>query len=107
MQPPVSSTASVTDAELGLGDLLAEHHRVVSVDLPVCRPRPPDGPTTSHHGRRHQRFCALHGWDRPHLAGNSLGGSIALELRGIGVLPAGFPATSPGSDCACSSPSGS
>ncbi|NYH52953.1 pimeloyl-ACP methyl ester carboxylesterase [Nocardiopsis arvandica] len=82
-------------------DRLAADYRVVCVDLPGfgATPAPaPDEPydvyslTDDIHA-----FCELHGLDRPHLAGNSLGGSIALELgvRGLAASvtvfsPAGF-----------------
>lgn len=80
---------------------LASEYRVICVDLPGfgATPAPAlDEPYDVHTMTEDVRaFCALHGLDRPHLAGNSLGGSIALELGGQGLAgsvtvfsPAGF-----------------
>ncbi|MBB6121793.1 alpha/beta fold hydrolase [Nocardiopsis algeriensis] len=95
----------------GLGDrrqswsavvpLLAEEYRVVCVDLPGFgrTPAPPEGDPYDILTMTDdvQAFCELHGLERPHLAGNSLGGSIALELGVRGragsvtvFSPAGF-----------------
>ncbi|EGX58704.1 hydrolase [Streptomyces zinciresistens K42] len=82
-------------------DVLAGERDVISVDLPGFGTSPglPDGlgydlaTTTAVFGA----FCAALGLDRPHVAGNSLGGLIALELgrekrvRSVTALsPAGF-----------------
>lgn len=63
---------------------LGGEYEVVAVDLPGFgdspgppRDEPYDVPALVTVVRE---FCALHGLDRPHLAGNSLGGAIALEL---------------------------
>ncbi|WP_017544425.1 alpha/beta fold hydrolase [Nocardiopsis prasina] len=80
---------------------LAADYEVVSVDLPGFGESPApelDEPYDVHSLVRVIReFCELHGFERPHLAGNSLGGSIALELGVQGVAgsvtvfsPAGF-----------------
>lgn len=80
---------------------LEGEYEVVAVDLPGFgdSPGPPpdepyDVPALVAVVRE---FCELHGLDRPHLAGNSLGGAIALELAAQGrassvtvFSPAGF-----------------
>ncbi|MFM9614160.1 alpha/beta hydrolase [Streptomyces sp. V2] len=82
-------------------DILATERDVVAVDLPGFGASPglPEGlaydlPTTS---AVFAAFCETLGLDRPHVAGNSLGGLIALELgrehlaRSVTALsPAGF-----------------
>ncbi|MEU1043627.1 alpha/beta fold hydrolase [Streptomyces sp. NPDC005897] len=82
-------------------DILATERDVIAVDLPgfgESAPLPPglphDLPTTS---AVLGAFCAALGLDRPHVAGNSLGGLLALELgrenlvRSVTALsPAGF-----------------
>ena len=82
-------------------DILATERDVIAVDLPgfgESAPLPPglphDLPTTS---TVLGAFCAALGLDRPHVAGNSLGGLLALELgrenlvRSVTALsPAGF-----------------
>ncbi|MGC0381260.1 alpha/beta fold hydrolase [Streptomyces sp. SAI-129] len=82
-------------------DILATERDVIAVDLPgfgESAPLPPglphDLPTTS---AVLGAFCAALGVDRPHVAGNSLGGLLALELgrenlvRSVTALsPAGF-----------------
>jgi pimeloyl-ACP methyl ester carboxylesterase len=80
---------------------LAERHEVIAVDLPGFGTSPglPDGvpydltaavPTLA-------AFCSALGLDRPHVAGNSLGGLLALGLGRAGaarsvtaLAPAGF-----------------
>ncbi len=82
-------------------DILATERDVIAVDLPgfgASSALPPglphDLPTTS---AVLGAFCAALGLDRPHVAGNSLGGLLALELgrenlvRSVTALsPAGF-----------------
>ncbi|MFK4541509.1 pimeloyl-ACP methyl ester carboxylesterase [Streptomyces tendae] len=82
-------------------DILATERDVIAVDLPGFGESPalPSGlphdlPTTS---AVLGAFCAALGLDRPHVAGNSLGGLLALELgrenlvRSVTALsPAGF-----------------
>ena len=64
-------------------DLLREYE-VVCVDLPGfgSSPAPATGEPYDVHSLTTavQEFCSLHGFERPHVAGNSLGGAIALEL---------------------------
>ncbi|MFJ6938548.1 alpha/beta fold hydrolase [Streptomyces sp. NPDC101132] len=82
-------------------DILATEHEVVAVDLPGfgASPALPDGvpyglgsvvPALG-------SLCATLGLDRPHVAGNSLGGLLALEMARAGLVrsvtalsPAGF-----------------
>jgi pimeloyl-ACP methyl ester carboxylesterase len=82
-------------------DILATERDVIAVDLPGfgASPALPDGlaydlPTTT---AVFGAFCEALGLDRPHVAGNSLGGLLALELgreklaRSVTALsPAGF-----------------
>ena len=82
-------------------DQLAEHHDVYSIDLPGfgASPVPAGGmphgmpATVAALGESLARL----GLDRPHVAGNSLGGAISLELAAAGLAasatalsPAGF-----------------
>jgi len=82
-------------------DLLAEHHDVIAVDLPGFGASPPlpagaryDIETAV--GLVAHAFTRL-GIDTPHVAGNSLGGVLAIELASAGLArsatalaPAGF-----------------
>ncbi len=82
-------------------DILATERDVIAVDLPgfgesapLPHGLPRDLPTTT---AVLAAFCAAFGLDRPHVAGNSLGGLLALELgrhrlvRSVTALsPAGF-----------------
>ncbi|WP_228992311.1 alpha/beta fold hydrolase [Streptomyces sp. DH8] len=81
--------------------ILTAEREVIAVDLPGfgASPALPDGvpydlPTV---GAVLGAFCAELGLDRPHVAGNSLGGLLALELARTGLVrsvtalsPAGF-----------------
>jgi pimeloyl-ACP methyl ester carboxylesterase len=82
-------------------DQLTQHHEVIAFDLPGfgLSPVPQGGMpkdmtgTVVHVGE----FFEQLGLDHPHVAGNSLGGAIALELAAAGVVasatafsPAGF-----------------
>ncbi len=78
---------------------LAAHHDVIAVDLPGFGASPPDGtvPAIPALAERLEALFAELGLDRPHVAGNSMGGAIALELARRGsvasataVSPAGF-----------------
>ncbi|GAA5188478.1 alpha/beta fold hydrolase [Rugosimonospora acidiphila] len=78
---------------------LAEHHDVLAVDLPGFGTSPlPDGPMDMPATvRRLGEFLDGLGVARPHVAGNSLGGAVALELAAHGLArsatalsPAGF-----------------
>ncbi|MCZ9349705.1 alpha/beta fold hydrolase [Streptomyces mutabilis] len=82
-------------------DILATEREVIAVDLPgfgessaLPPSLPHDLPTTT---AVLAAFCAVLGLDRPHAAGNSLGGLLALEMgrenlvRSVTALsPAGF-----------------
>lgn len=80
-------------------DLLAAEHDVIAVDLPGFGASLPDGTVPSVAGlavRLEALFAEL-GLQRPHVAGNSMGGGIALELARRGsvasataVSPVGF-----------------
>lgn len=82
-------------------DRLAEHHDVIAVDLPgfgQSPPPPSDVPYTMAAAvELLSQACAELGVDRPHVAGNSLGGALALEMAVAGLAasatalsPAGF-----------------
>ena len=80
---------------------LAEHHDVIAVDLPGfgSSPMPPPGtpPGIASLIALVRAFVAELGADRPHVAGNSMGGLMALEMAARGQVrsatalsPAGF-----------------
>lgn len=82
-------------------DRLATAHDVIAIDLPGFgeSPLPPGGPPADMAAvvAAVGDFFAGFGLDRPHVAGNSLGGAIALELAAAGLVssatalsPAGF-----------------
>ncbi len=82
-------------------DTLAEQHDVIAIDLPGFgkSPRPVGGmpPSIPALAATLGSFLAELGVDRPHVAGNSLGGGLALELAAAGIVrsatafsPAGF-----------------
>jgi pimeloyl-ACP methyl ester carboxylesterase len=71
-------------------ELVAPVRELFAVDLPGFGDSPPDEAGTalgvSDHADRIERFFSEQGLDRPHLAGNSLGGGIGLELGRRGAL---------------------
>ena len=78
---------------------LSAERTVVAVDLPGFGASPPltETPTPAALSRALDRFLASLGLDRPHVAGNSLGGWVALELALAGrarsvsaIAPAGL-----------------
>jgi pimeloyl-ACP methyl ester carboxylesterase len=82
-------------------DRLAEEHEVIAVDLPGFgeSPMPADGLPRDMARAVDEvaTFLGDLGLDRPHVAGNSLGGAMALELACAGLVasatalaPAGF-----------------
>jgi pimeloyl-ACP methyl ester carboxylesterase len=82
-------------------DQLEAHHAVIAIDLPGFgrSPKPSVGMPSSVPALAATlgSFLAELGVDRPHVAGNSLGGALALELASAGVArsatavsPAGF-----------------
>ncbi len=79
--------------------LLAKEHDVIAVDLPGFGASPPAGRSRWREDLvpAVAEFCADLDLDRPHVAGNSLGGVLALELAMSGLVssatafsPAGF-----------------
>jgi pimeloyl-ACP methyl ester carboxylesterase len=79
--------------------ILSEHHDVIAVDLPGFgrSPAPEENLGMPSALAGMAAFFASSGLDRPHVAGNSLGGAIALELAAAGLArsatalsPAGF-----------------
>jgi pimeloyl-ACP methyl ester carboxylesterase len=92
----IGSRRGVWDPVVGA---LARERRVIAVDLPGFGSSPQEDfePTPAGFTTYLERWFAEQGLDRPHVAGNSMGGAIALELarRGAvasatGVSPAGF-----------------
>ena len=84
-------------------DRLAEHHDVIAIDIPGFGGSSPlalgpgGRPTTAVAMREITTALDVFGVARPHVAGNSLGGALALELAGAGhaasataLSPAGF-----------------
>jgi pimeloyl-ACP methyl ester carboxylesterase len=82
-------------------DRLAAERDVIAVDFPgfgVSPPLPPGSPYTAESlADAVESFCEMLGLREPHVAGNSLGGYVALELASRGVVrtatalsPAGF-----------------
>ena len=82
-------------------DALAAERDVVAVDLPGfgASPDPGDGfvPSAAELGDAVSELCAGLGIERPHVAGNSLGGWVALEIAAAGraasacaISPAGL-----------------
>ncbi|GFJ91813.1 alpha/beta fold hydrolase [Phytohabitans rumicis] len=71
-------------------DRLAAQHDVIAIDLPGfgASPLPADGAPTSMARAVDgvAAFVADLGVGRPHVAGNSLGGAIALELAAAGLV---------------------
>ncbi|MDF5751593.1 alpha/beta fold hydrolase [Spongiactinospora sp. TRM90649] len=82
-------------------DLLAAAHDVIAIDLPGFGASPPLPPGTPYDmdtlADAVEDFCADLGVREPHVAGNSMGGYLALTLAARGVVasatalsPAGF-----------------
>lgn len=80
-------------------DALAARFDVLAIDLPGFGHSPPDGtgPSVEDQAARVAGFFEEEGLEVPHVAGNSMGGAIALELARMGavrsataVSPAGF-----------------
>lgn len=63
-------------------DTLAEHFDVIAIDLPGFGASPATAGEVNVYRLTDavQKFCADLGIERPHVAGNSMGGGIALEL---------------------------
>jgi pimeloyl-ACP methyl ester carboxylesterase len=92
----IGSRRGVWDPVVGA---LAGERRVVAVDLPGFGESPQEDlePTAAGFTARLERWFAEQGLGRPHVAGNSMGGGIALELARRGavasataVSPVGF-----------------
>jgi pimeloyl-ACP methyl ester carboxylesterase len=80
-------------------EALAEHREVLALDLPGFGESPPvpETPTPRALAKAVASFLASKGVTRPHVAGNSLGGWVALELALLGqarsataIAPAGL-----------------
>jgi pimeloyl-ACP methyl ester carboxylesterase len=78
---------------------LARERRVIAVDIPgfAASGAEPVDPTPAGFTTRMEQWFAEQGLGRPHVAGNSMGGAIALELARRGTVasatalsPAGF-----------------
>ncbi len=71
-------------------ELIEAEREVLNIDLPGFGDSPPDEAgtelTVADHADRLERFFAELGVERPHIAGNSLGGGIALELGRRGAV---------------------
>jgi pimeloyl-ACP methyl ester carboxylesterase len=71
-------------------ELIEAEREVINIDLPGFGESPPDEAGTelavSDYADRLQRFFAEAGVERPHLAGNSMGGGIGLELGRRGAV---------------------
>jgi pimeloyl-ACP methyl ester carboxylesterase len=80
-------------------DKLAEHHSVIAVDLPGFGRSPvPEGGMPGSMAELVgliEKYFDQEGIERPHVAGNSLGGAIALELAAADLV-ASATALSPG-----------
>jgi pimeloyl-ACP methyl ester carboxylesterase len=69
-------------------DRLARELEVVAIDLPGFGDSPPDGTPATVEGQA-ARVAGLFdelGLERPHVAGNSMGGGIALQLARLGAV---------------------
>ena len=78
---------------------VARERRTYAIDLPGFGASPPEDfePGPTEYAARLARWFREEGIERPHVAGNSMGGAIALELARAGVVasataisPAGF-----------------
>lgn len=69
-------------------DRLAEQREVIAIDLPGFGRSPHDGtgPSVQAQAQRVAHFFAELDIERPHVAGNSMGGGIALELARNGAV---------------------
>ncbi|WP_067174731.1 alpha/beta fold hydrolase [Microtetraspora niveoalba] len=88
-------------AWLPVMDLLADRHDVIAVDFPGFGSSPPF-PSDTPYNAETAAFAIEEFWERlgveqPHVAGNSLGGYVALDMASRGVVrsavalsPAGF-----------------
>jgi pimeloyl-ACP methyl ester carboxylesterase len=77
--------------------MLAREREVIAVDLPGFGASPPGAHTVDEMAREVAAFADELGLDAPHVAGNSLGGGLALALGAMGrarsacaVSPIGF-----------------
>jgi pimeloyl-ACP methyl ester carboxylesterase len=64
---------------------LAREHEVVAVDMPGFGASPPGPDTVEGLADALAQFASGLGLDRPHVAGNSLGGGVALTLGAAGT----------------------
>ena len=84
----VHGLGSRGDAWGPTSDLVAREREVVTVDLPGFGSSEPDGtePSIPELTDRMERFFAEEELERPHVAGNSMGGAVALELGRRGAV---------------------
>jgi pimeloyl-ACP methyl ester carboxylesterase len=77
---------------------LARERRVVALDVPGFGDSPPAPITPSPMGfaEHLEGWFAEHGIERPHIAGNSMGGAIALELARRGSVASAIAISPPG-----------
>jgi pimeloyl-ACP methyl ester carboxylesterase len=66
--------------------LLARSHDVIAVDLPGFGDSPPGAETVDGMADELAAFADALGLERPHVAGNSMGGGLALALGARGVV---------------------
>jgi pimeloyl-ACP methyl ester carboxylesterase len=64
---------------------LAREREVVAVDMPGFGASPPGPRTVEGLAEALAEFTAGLGWEQPHVAGNSLGGGVALTMGAMGV----------------------
>ena len=71
-----------------VSELVAQERAVITVDLPGFGSTEPDGtePSVPALADRLERFFEEEGLERPHVAGSSMGGAVALELGGRGAV---------------------
>ena len=84
----VHGLGSRGDAWGPMTEIVARERAVVAIDLPGFGSSEPDGtePSIPALADRVERFFEEEGLGRPHVAGNSMGGAVALELGRRGAV---------------------